>query len=60
MNVLVMYITYDQQDKALKKEKTKDENGELNKSGGKGQVMKEVVANFQKYFGKAIRVKKVT
>ena len=47
MNVLVMYISYDQQDKALKKAKPKDENGELNKIGGNGRVMKEVVANFQ-------------
>ena len=40
---------------ALKKTKPKDENGELIKIGGKGRVMKEVVARFQKYFGKAIR-----
>ena len=40
---------------ALKKTKTKDENGELINIGGKGRVTKEVVARFQKYFGKAIR-----
>ena len=41
--------------KAPKKTKSKDENGELIKIGGKGRVIKGVVARFQKYFGKAIR-----
>ena len=39
---------------ALEKTKPKDENEELIRIGGKGRVMKEVAACFQKYFGKAI------
>ena len=38
----------------LKKSKPRDANGKLIKIGGKGRVTKEVVAHFQKYYGKAI------